>query len=176
MTLRIETEIERYQLTDRNHASLMRDINRGAMERQRDERVPKHFQSVAYSEYNARQRSPKYNAFKIKKKYVGHTRPNVLTGTLKRSMKFRITATQNNSRLIMTSRLGKKIDPAEWAKLSPQQKAKATRQRRRLAKWQKEEIARLSGPEIKAERELQAQEYKAGATGKYRRKRRVRNK
>ncbi len=169
MTLKLELQITRYQLTARNHAALMRDINRRVMERQRDERVPLHFETVAYSRYNARQRGAKYNAWKMKKRYVGHIRPNVFSGTLKRSMKFKITATQNGSRLIMSSRIGQRVDPEEWKKMSPKQQAAFKRKQRRLAKWQKEEIARLSSDEIKTERKRQASEYKRGATGQYKR-------
>jgi len=176
MTLKLELQIKRDQLAARNHAALMREINRRVMERQRDERVPKHFEVGAYSTYHAKQRGAKYNAWKMRKKYVGHIKPNVLTGTLKRSMRFKVTATQNGSRLIMSARLGKRVDPEEWAKLSPKQQAAAKRKQRRLAKWQKEEIARLSGAEIKEERKRQAAEYRRGATGKYKRIRSVRKK
>jgi len=174
MTLRLELQVKRYQLTARMHAALMREINRRTMERQRDERVPKHFQEVAYSEYRARKRTSGYDAAKMRKR--GHRKPNVKSGTLERSMRFKITATQNGAKLIMSARLGKRIDEAEWNKLSKKEQDKRRREQRRLAQWQKEEIARLSGAEIKQERKRQASEYRRGATGKYRRIRRVRTK
>lgn len=163
----VETHVKRYQLTPRAHATLMKEINIGVMERQRDERVPKHFTMQAYSEYRAQPRAAKYNEGKIKRR--GDIAPNINTGTLYKSLKYQITATQYGSKLKMRASLGKRMTPAQWAKLSPAQQAKENRKRRRLANWQKEEIARVSPAELKAEIKRQARQYKAGATGKYRR-------
>lgn len=166
----IEIQIQRANLTARMHARLMREINRRTMERQWNDRVPLHFENVAYSEYGARQRSSKYN--ESKQKRVGHIRPNVRTGNLKRRLRHQITATQNGAKLIMKSSLDKRIDPEEWAKMTPAQKAKVIKKQRRLADWQKREIARMSKREIAYERKRQASEYKAGATSpQYKRKR-----
>jgi hypothetical protein len=170
--LKIELQIKRANLTARMHAKLMREINRRWAERQWSERVPKHFEMVGYSEYGFRQRSSKYNENKLKKKYVGHTRPNVRTGNLKRRLKSKITATQNGARLSMSSSLDKKIDPDEWAAMTQKQKSAHVRKQRRLANWQKRELAVMSRKEIGEERKRQASEYKRGATSpEYRRQR-----
>lgn len=166
----IEIQIQRANLTARLHARLMREINRRTMERQWNERVPLHFENVAYTEYGARKRSSSYNEYKQKK--VGHIRPNVRTGNLKRRLKHQITATQHMARLTMRSSLDKRIDPVEWAKMTPAEKAKVVKKQRRLSTWQKQELARMSRKEIAFERKRQASEYKAGATSpQYKRKR-----
>lgn len=168
----IEIQIKRANLPARMHARLMREINRRTMERQWNERVPLHFENIAYSKYGARQRSSKYNESKMKSKYVGHTRPNVRTGNLKRRLKHQITATQYGAKLTMSSSLDKKIEPDIWEKMTPAQKAKVIKKQRRLSDWQKREIAVLSKEEIAYERKRQASEYKAGATSpQYTRKR-----
>ena len=141
----IEIQIQRANLTARLHARLMREINRRTMERQWNDRVPLHFENVAYT---------------------------VRTGNLKRRLKHQITATQNGARLLMRSSLDKRIDPVEWAKMTPAQKAKVVKKQRRLSTWQKQEIARMSRKEIAFERKRQASEYRAGATSpQYKRKR-----
>lgn len=165
----IAIQIQRAKLTERMHARLMREINRRTMERQWEQRVPLHFENVAYSEYGARPRTSQYNEYKQKK--VGHIRPNVRTGNLKRRLRHQITATQYMARLTMRSSLDKRIDPVEWAKMTPAQKAKVVKKQRRLSAWQKQEIARMSTKEMLYERKRQASEYKAGATSpQYKRK------
>jgi hypothetical protein len=164
----LQGNIKRYQLTARAHARLMKEINFGIMERQRDERVPKHFTIAAHRLYGARMRGAKYNEWKMKKAVKGPA-PNVFTGRLEQSLRYQITATQYGSRLRISARLGKQMSARKWKKLTPQQQAKENRKRRRLAQWQKEEIAKVSREEIRAEVRLQAKLYKKGATGKYRR-------
>ena len=165
----LQGNTKRYQLTALAHARLMKEINTGIMQRQLDERVPKHFTQQAYSEYQFRPRGAKYNERKSRRAIKG-TAPNVFTGRLEKSLGHKpITATQYGSRLQITARLGKKMSARKWKKLTPQQQAKENRKRRRLATWQKEEIAKLSRNEILAEVRLQANLYKAGATGKHRR-------
>lgn len=147
----IEAQIKRAGLTSRAHARLMREINRRVMERQRDQRLPLHFENVAYSEYEARPRSQKYNAMKMRAKYIGHTRPNVKTGRLKRTVlkNARITATQYGAKLILKGSV-----------------------RSRLPAWQKKEIAHINKKELRQERKRMASEYKHGATSsQYSRKR-----
>ena len=173
----LEFHVKRYQLRDRQHNKLMWEINTQFQERQRDERVPKHFTMQAYSEYNARPRSAKYNALKASGKgEFSDIRPNVFSGTLHKSLNFKITATQYGSKLHITGRLRQRISERQWKKLSPLQQAREKRKQRRLAKWQKEEIARLSRAEILLERKRQASAYKRGATGKYKRLRQKRIK
>lgn len=169
--LKIELQIKRAQLTERMHAQLMRKINRRVMERQLAERVPKHFEMTAYSEYGARPRSSAYNAAKQRK--FKHQKPNVRTGYLKKSIRAKITATQYGSKLTMRAALQTKVDPAEWAAMTPEQQAKWKRKNtRRLADWQKREIAVMSRAEIAYERKRQSSEYKHGALSpEYKRKR-----
>lgn len=169
-------QIKRFQLTARNHAALMKDINTHVMERQWYTRVPKHFTTQGYSLYKARPRGIRYN--KRKTKYgVAGTAPNIFTGTLLASLRHKITATQYGSRLTMRCKLADKLPDAEWNDMTQLQRAKYTRKNsRRLAGWQKEEIARVSKGELTEERKRMAREYVRGATGKYRRLRSVRKK
>ena len=176
--LKIELQIQRANLIPRMHAKLMRNINRRTMERQLAERVPLHFEMVAYSRYGARQRSAKYNENKMKKRFVGHIKPNVRTGHLKRSIRGKVTATQYGAKLAIRASLNKRVEPEEWAAMTPAQQAKWKRQNlRRLSDWQKREIAVLSKDEIREERKRNAREYRNGALSpEYKRKRSVRIK
>lgn len=150
--LTLEAQIKRFQLTARNHARLMREINRKTMERHKTQRLPNHFEEVAYTKYGARPRSAKYNEQKRRSKFIGHVRPNVKSGRLRRGVlsRVKITATQHGARLIARGTVNS-----------------------RLQNWQKREIAVIAPDEIKAERRKQAFHYKQGATSrKYARKRR----
>lgn len=150
--LEVEFQIKRFQLTARNHARLMREINRGVMERQA-KRIENHFEEAAYSLYGARRRDPKYT--RAKRKKYGHNRPLVKTGRLKRAIlsRIKITATQYGSKLV-----------TRGSTKSP------------LQDWQKREIAVISRSEIAMERRRMASEYIRGATGRFARKRRRRIK
>lgn len=167
MTLVIELQIKRFNLTARNHARLMRDINRRVMERQWSDRVPMHFEMSAYAEYGARKRAKATDDYKKKKR--GHTKPNVFSGRLRRSMRHKITATQHGSKLTIRAQL-RQVKQSEDA--SPIAKYREQRKQRRLATWQKREIAVLSRSEISEERKRQAREYRRGAmSAEYRRQR-----
>jgi hypothetical protein len=165
----VEYQITRFQLKDRNHNALMKEINTHVMERQWNTRVPKHFTTQAYSLYRARPRGIKYNKRKVKYGTRG-TAPNVFTGTLLASLRHKITATQYGSKLLMRCKLAEKLSDAEWNAMTPLQKEKYIRKKsRRLAAWQKEEIAKVSKGELTEERKRMSREYVRGATGKYRR-------
>jgi hypothetical protein len=126
------------------------------MERQLSERLFQHFEMAAYGKYNARARNSKYNEWKMKSKRIGHIRPNVKTGRLRRSVltRARITATQYGSKLILRGTV-----------------------KSRLQNWQRREIAVMSKEEIGQERKRQAREYKRGATSpEYKRQRQRRIK
>ena len=154
LMLPIEMQIKRFDLTPRNHARLMRDINRRIMERHAKQRLPNHFEEAAYSLYDARQRDSRY--VQTKRKRRGHNRPNVKTGRLRRSVlsRVKITAPQYGSRLITRGTV-----------------------KSRLQDWQKREIAVLAKQEIASERRRQASEYRRGALSpQYARKRRRRIK
>lgn len=174
--LKIELQIERANLTARLHARLMRQINRAVAENHAEKRVPKHFEESAYGRYGARKRGSKYDAYK--KRRFGHNRPNYRTGTLYRSLRKKVTATQYGSRLVMSARLNKFIDPDEFAKMNPKARAKlSAKQNRRLASWQKREIAVLTKAEISEDRLMMARMYKKAAKSpeySRKRKRRVR--
>ena len=172
--LKIELQIERANLTARLHARLMREINRTVAENHAEKRVPKHFEESAYRRYRARKRSEKYVA--SKKNRFGHNRPNVRTGTLYRSLRKKITATQYGSKLVMTSRLNKFIPQEDFEKMSPAMRAKlSAKKNRRLANWQKREIAIIIKGEIAEDRLMMARMYKKAAkTPEYQRKRKRR--
>jgi hypothetical protein len=177
--LKIELQIQRANLIPRMHAKLMRNINRRTMERQLTERVPLHFEMVAYSRYGARQRSVKYNQYKMSGKGEHrHITPNVLTGHLKRSIRGKVTATQYGAKLAIRASLNRRVPPDEWAQMTAEQQARWKRKNlRRLANWQKREIAVLSKDEIREERKRNAREYRNGALSpEYKRKRSVRIK
>lgn len=174
--LKIELQIERANLTARMHARIMREINRTVAENHADKRVKLHFEEQAYSRYRARKRGSKYDAYK--KRRFGHNRPNYRTGTLFRSLRKKITATQYGSRLVMSARLNKFIDAEEFAKMNLKARAKlSAKQNRRLASWQKREIAVLTKAEISEDRLMMARMYKKAANSpeySRKRKRRVR--
>jgi len=172
--LALEIQIKRFALTARNHAKLMREINRRVMERQW-KRIPQHFDERGYTLYRFRKRKEKYN--KAKKKRFGHTRPNDRTGMLKNRLRHKITATQYGSKLIMRAYMVRK-NPAEWEKMSLVEQARYKRRnQRRLATWQKRELAVMSKGEITQERKQSAREYRKGAlSAEYKRQRKVRIK
>lgn len=169
--LKLELQIQRANLTARMHARLMREINRTVIESHAEKRVKLHFEEQAYGRYNARRRGKKYSEYKRRK--FGHDRPNYRTGTLYRSLRKKITATQYGGRLILSARLNKFIDPEEFEKMSPKARARVSaKQNRRLANWQKREIAVLTKEEITQDRKTMARLYKRGATSpEYARKR-----
>ena len=165
----LEIQIERAQLLPRKHAQLMKEINRGVMERQATERLPNHFEESAYGEYGARRRQAKYTKHKLRDK--GHKKPNVNTGQLLASLRTKITATQYGAKLTIKASLKQQQEAADKSKRKKKPRI------RRLADWQKREIAVLSKKEIAEERKRSASEYKRGATSdKYKRKRKKRMK
>ena len=165
----IAYQITRFELKERNHAALMKEINTDVMERQWNTRVPKHFTTQAYSLYKSRPRGIKYNKRKVKYGSRG-TAPNVFTGTLLASLRHKITATQYGSKLLMRCKLADKLPDAEFNAMTQLQREQYTRKTsRRLAAWQKEEIAKISKGELKEERKRMSREYVRGATGKYKR-------
>jgi len=150
--MRLYAHITRYELTPRNHAAVMREVNRNVMVRHQYERLPGHFEEVAYSEYQARPRTTKYTARKQKK--FGHNRPNVYTGRLRKSVlnKVKITATQHVARLTTSGTT-----------------------RSRLQNWQLREIQTISDAEQALENKRMARDYKRMATSaRYARKRKKR--
>jgi hypothetical protein len=174
--LKIELQWKRANLESRAHNRLMREINRHVAEFQAEKRVPLHFQEEAYTKYGARKRGARYDEYKRKK--FGHARPNFRTGSLFRSLRKKITATQYGSKLTMRATLYKKPSEAKLAKMTAEQQARhKTKNSRRLANWQKREIAILTREEIRADRLRMAREYKRGAASdQYKRKRQRRIK
>jgi hypothetical protein len=174
--LKLELQIERANLTARMHARLMRHINRTVAENHADKRIAMHFEERAYRRYRARKRGERYDKYKQNK--FGHKRPNYRTGTLYRSLRKKVTATQYGSRLVLSARLNKFIDPEEFAKMNPRARAKySAKQNRRLANWQKREIAIVIKGEIAEDRLMMARMYKKGAKApEYQRKRKRRVK
>lgn len=154
--MRLNMHIRRFELTPRNHAKLMREVNRNVMIRHQYQRMPDHFEEIAYIKYNARPRSEATNKYKRRNKKIGHIKPNVRFGHLKKSVfaNIKITATQNG------------------AKLTTRGTTKS-----RLQGWQLRELQTMSPAEKQLENKRMAREYKAGATSaKYMRKRSKRTK
>lgn len=176
MTINLQIEIKRGQLTSRMHAQLMKQLNRETMERHVAERLPKHFTNKAHAEYGARQRSSKWNKTK-RERYKRPARPNVASGQMKASLRTKITATQYGSKLVIRAAQGERVPAEEWAAMTPLQQSRWKRQNtRRMANWQKREIAVMSRAEIAQERKRQSIDYRIGALTKFRRQRRKRTK
>jgi hypothetical protein len=152
----IETQIKRWSLPKRKHSQLMKAINRNVMERHARNNLPNHFVESAYEEYNARPRTEKYNRMKMRTRGIGHIRPNVRSGVLRRTVlkNVEITATQYGSKLKTRGEV-----------------------KHRMQTWQKREIAVISHKEIEQHRKRSASDYKRGALSpKYSRKRKRRMK
>lgn len=163
MTINIVLEIRRAQLLPRVHNRIMRKLHRENMERHVASRLPKHFKMVAYSEYGARRRTAKWEKRKAK---LYHTKnlPNVASGSMKESIRTKITATPDGARLTIRAKQGERLPDAEWAAMSDKEKANWKRQNtRRMASWQKREIAVMSRGEIAAERKRMAIDYRIAA-------------
>ncbi len=147
--------IKSFDLNKRAHAEIMKKIHRDVMVRQQYDRLPKHFEEVAFAEYGyARRKSHTYEIRKMRK--YGHNKPNVYSGVLRRAVlkKCKITATQHKGRL-ETSGTSK----------------------HRLTDWQRREIETVSQKEQDLEYKRMARDYKRLATSdRYRRKRTRRTK
>ena len=95
MVCAISYTIDANVVTKRAHAQIMREINRGMLERWRDRYLPMHFQAGATTRYGYEKRSAKYTARKRKK--YGHSIPLVYTGRLRDTIRENMkppTATQ----------------------------------------------------------------------------------
>lgn len=99
MPARIHYEIKAELVTARGHNEIMRECNRGLLERHRDRNLPRHFEGGATSRYGYAKRSAKYTARKRKK--YGHSIPMVFSGRLRAEIRqnVKITATRNGGRL-----------------------------------------------------------------------------
>lgn len=104
MTVQLAMNVEGSIYTKRGHSKAMKIVNRSVMYRVKNQFLWKHFENVPETYpgaggYRFKRRTAKY--LKWKKKQVGHTKPNVLTGRLKKTVISGsiITATQHQSRL-----------------------------------------------------------------------------
>lgn len=99
----IQHEIERFELSPRRHAKLMRDLNREVLTNHAIKTLPKHFESNAKTrpggEYGYDTRGAKYT--RTKRKKYGHAKPNVYTGKLRDAVlsKARVYPTQYKATL-----------------------------------------------------------------------------
>jgi hypothetical protein len=100
MVVAINFEIKANLVTKRSHGQIMRQVNRGMLERWRDRFLPLHFEGGATQRYGYRPRSGRYLA--RKRRMVGHGIPLVLTGrlrdTIRRGVVIRATQHRGTAR------------------------------------------------------------------------------
>jgi hypothetical protein len=132
-------KFSREGLTKVGFAQLMKRLNREWMERQRDERLPKHFKNVPETTpgvggYKYRKRSKKYTEAKFRK--YKHRKPNVLTGELRDSVigRNKITATQYMSRLVMRGTVDSRLQDWQRREVSAVSRRERVEEARRTAK------------------------------------------
>ncbi len=95
MVCAISYKFDANLVTNRANAQIMREINRGMLERWRDRYLPLHFQGGATNRYGFDARSARYTSRKRKK--YGHTISLVYTGKLRDTIRQNMkppTATQ----------------------------------------------------------------------------------
>jgi len=136
-------EIKRFELSQRDHARLMRDLNRETLQKHSIQVLPKHFESNPQTrpggEYNYRARSVVYT--KAKRKKYSHARPNVYSGELLKAIlanRKPVRATQY--RATMTTRGTSEHRLADWQRREVEYMS--IREREQYAKWQGSEYAR----------------------------------
>lgn len=156
--LRISFQIAMYDLNKRAHAQIMKKINRDVMVRHQYERLMRHFEPEAYSDYGYNPRTSKYEQRKARNviSRANAGKPNTYSGALRRAVQknVKITATQYKGSL----------------------QTRGT-SRHRLTNWQRDEIERVSPRERELEDKRMAREYKRLATSeRYARKRKRRTK
>jgi len=151
----ISVELRSDLLTTRQHAKIMRDVNREIMERHRRLILRRHFEGTpetrAGGAWDYAPRSLKYNRWKKRK--VGHTIPLVLTGKLKQIVltQSKITATQHRSRLYVRGYFPMKPELRDEIEAVSSQDAAA------LVKWAKKEyIDRANDPANRRKRRRKA--------------------
>lgn len=148
MVVGINFEIKANLVTKRAHGQIMRQVNRGILERWRDKYLPLHFEGGASQRYGYRPRSGRYLA--RKRKQVGHGIPLVLTGRLRdairrgvviRATQYRGTA-RSRGYFPMRNEMRGEIERITDA------------ERRELVEWARKEYLRLAGkPEFKRRRQ-----------------------
>lgn len=99
MPVSISYEINADLVTKRVHAQIMREVNRGMLQRWAERYLPLHFEGGATQRYGYRPRSAGYVARKRRK--VGHNIPLVYTGRLREAIQkgVIIRATQHKASL-----------------------------------------------------------------------------
>jgi hypothetical protein len=128
-------------VTKRGHNQILKIINQATAERQRDERLEKHFEDVPETKpggggYRYRGRTAAYNKRKLKK--YKHQKPNVFTGELRASAIRRVKIVATTNKGVMKTRGTTKS---------------------RLSRWQAAELVAVSNRERKQERKRQAKHY-----------------
>lgn len=81
MVVSISYQIDAKLVTKRAHGQIMREINRGMLERWQNRYLPLHFKGEASERYGYKPRGARYVA--SKRRRVGHNIPLVYTGKLK---------------------------------------------------------------------------------------------
>lgn len=138
----VRAEIKRFELSARDNARLLRDLNREVLTKHSIEVIPKHFESNAQTrpggEWGYRARTSKYN--KTKRKKHGHAKPNVYSGELLKAVlanRKPVRATQY--RATLTTRGTNEHRLADFQRREVE--AMSIREREAYAKWQGREYA-----------------------------------
>jgi hypothetical protein len=145
--------VKQNMVTARGHAQIMRDLNRGILERWEHRYLPLHFKGGATERYGYRRRSAKYNAWKGKR--FGHTIPLRLTGGTEAAVKskVKITATQNRARLVTKGRNFDRGLGGLTTEMRSEIEKIIPRERDELVEWAANEYVRRAGlPQYKRER------------------------
>lgn len=152
----IHHEIKRFDLSQRAHAALLRDLNRDLMTQHGAVALPLHFKSNEKTrpggEWNYKARGIAYT--RRKRKITGQSAPNVYSGTLRDAVLSRVRVRATQHRATMTT--------------------SGTREHR-MADFQRREIEAVSIPEREVYAKWQASQYASRAFsikyGKRKRKR-----
>ena len=186
--LAISCELKEDLLTDRGHNSLMRRLNHYLMNRIKLIYWPKHFEkrreTYPGGAYGYAPRSPGYTRRKLRK--VGHSIPNVYSGTMRREVQQNAQVTSTSTRGVLRSRFvfqavkdrNAKLTSKQWrskrqrdAQRGPSRQAESYAQRRA-------EMEAISPQESQETVKLLGKMYAAwvNQNPEYRRKRRRRKK
>lgn len=138
----IRAEIKRFELSARDNARLLRDLNREVLTKHSIDVLPKHFESNAQTkpggEWGYRPRSVKYT--RTKRKKYGHAIPNVYSGELLKAVlanRRPVRATQY--RATLTTRGTSEHRLADFQRREVE--SISIREREAYARWQGREYA-----------------------------------
>lgn len=98
----ISFEVTSDLVSKRAFGQIMREVNRGILQRWADVYLPRHFEGGATQRYGYRVRTAKYTA--RKRRHFGHSIPLVYTGKLKETIQKNITIRGTQYRATLKSR------------------------------------------------------------------------